>query len=366
MRGLALPRLTALRLFAAGVVVVFHLDQWQVASLPASLSELGFVGVAFFFTLSGFVLAWGTAPALPSRRFYRHRFARIWPSHMVMLVVAALVPVVAATRGWEVALPNVFLVQAWWTDPETAFGMNGVAWTLSCEAFFYACFPLTVRLLRVTPRPLHWIAALLALAASAYAGLQDPGLAEHLPLLRFSEFFLGVVGGLALREGWRPRIPPVAAAALLILGLAISTRLPFPLPNVIMAVPFLVVLLSAAGLDLRDKPGWLRSRALIFGGEASFALYLVHELAIINLSWLEAPAWTQALIMVAVSVSGAVMLHLAVERPFNKLLRGRSTSVALAPPSELADRAPDEGAQPARGRGAGLPPDGRSPADDPV
>jgi peptidoglycan/LPS O-acetylase OafA/YrhL len=141
-----------------------------------------------------------------------------------------------------------------------------------------------------------------------------------------------------------------------------------------MAVPFLVVLLSAAGLDLRDKPGWLRSRALIFGGEASFALYLVHELAIINLSWLETSAWIQAVIMVAVSMVGAVALHLAVERPFNKLLRGRSTSVALAPPAELADPArdqgarpaPDEGAQPASDRGAGLPPDDRSPADDPV
>jgi peptidoglycan/LPS O-acetylase OafA/YrhL len=260
---------------------------------------------------------------------------------MVMLGVATFIPVVAVARSWDVALPNVFLVQAWWTDPETVFGMNAVAWSLSCEAFFYACFPLTVFALRRVPRPLHWILAGLALAASAYVGLQDPGLGEHFPLLRFPEFLLGVVGGLALRDGWRPRVHPVAAAGVLVVGLAISSPAPFPLPNVLMAVPFLVVLLSAADRDLREVPGWLRSRVLVFGGEASFALYLVHELAIINLTWLATPVWMTALIMVAVSVAGAVALHLTVERPFNKLLRGRSTSVALAPPSEVAARAPE-------------------------
>lgn len=328
---LDLPRLTSLRIFAAGVVVVFHLNQWQVAALPGSLSELGFVGVAFFFVLSGFVLAWGTNPALPSRRFYRNRFARIWPSHMVMLGVAAVVPVVAVARGWEVALPNAFLVQGWSSDPEVVFGMNGVAWSLSCEAFFYACFPLTLFLLNRTPRPLHWIVAAAALLATAYLGLQDPALAEYFPPLRFPEFLLGVVGGLAVRDGWRPRVPLVAAAGVLVAGLVISARATFPLPNVLMAVPFLVVLLWAAGRDLQERPGWLRSRALVFAGEASFALYLVHELVIINLTWLATPAWVTALIMVAVALAGAVALHLAVERPFNKLLRGRSRPATAAP-----------------------------------
>ncbi|MFW3172987.1 acyltransferase family protein [Geodermatophilus sp. CPCC 206100] len=344
-RGTALPRLTSLRLFAAAVVVVFHLDQWGVASLPASLSTLGFVGVSFFFVLSGFVLAWGTDPALPARRFYRHRFARVWPSHAVMVGVAALVPVVAVARSGESAVANLLLVQGWWRDPEVVFGMNGVAWSLSCEMFFYAMFPLTVWVLRRVPGVVQWALPLAALVVSGYVGLQDAALGEHLPVLRFSEFLLGVVAGLAMRAGWRPRVHPLVAAVVLVAGLAVCFRAPFPLPNVIMPVPFLLVLLSAAARDLDDKGGWLRSRALIFAGEASFALYLVHELVIINLAphlWEIGPQWVIALIIAATACVLAVVLHLAVERPANKLLRGRSRSVALAPPQALtSDEAPD-------------------------
>lgn len=338
-RGTALPRLTSLRLFAAAVVVVFHLDQWGIASLPASLSTLGFVGVSFFFVLSGFVLAWGTDPALPARRFYRHRFARVWPSHAVMVGVAALVPVVPVARSWEAAVPNLLLVQSWWTDPEVVFGMNGVAWSLSCELFFYAMFPLTVWALRRVPGVVQWALPLTALVVAGYVGLQDAALGEHLPALRFSEFLLGVVAGLALRRGWRPRVHPLIAAVAVVVGLAISYRTPFPLPNVVMPLPFLLVLLSAAARDLDGKTGWLRSRALVFAGEASFALYLVHELVIVNLApylWGVGPQWVIALLIAAIAGALAVLLHLVVERPCNKLLRGRSRSVALAPPEALA------------------------------
>jgi hypothetical protein len=70
-----LPRLTALRAFAALAVFVFHLHAHHVASLPWGISAIGGAGVAFFFVLSGFVLAWGTPPGLPARTFYRRRFA---------------------------------------------------------------------------------------------------------------------------------------------------------------------------------------------------------------------------------------------------------------------------------------------------
>ena len=39
--------------------------------------------------------------------------------------------------------------------------------------------------------------------------------------------------------------------------------------------------------------------------------------------------------MVVVAVLAAVALHVLVERPCNRLLTGRSRSVALAPPTEL-------------------------------
>ena len=65
-------------------------------------------------------------------KFYRRRFARVWPSHFVTLLVSLVVPVVAVSRGLTEAVPNLFLFQAWSRRRGVIFGMNGVSWSLSC------------------------------------------------------------------------------------------------------------------------------------------------------------------------------------------------------------------------------------------
>jgi peptidoglycan/LPS O-acetylase OafA/YrhL len=333
-RTSALPRLTSLRIFAAFVVVAFHLSTWEVLHVPG-ISSVGYVGVGFFFVLSGLVLAWSTSRRLPVRTFYRRRFARVWPSHAVVLAVVALVPVVAVTRGWAEAVPNLLLVQAWWSDPSVVFAFNGVSWSLACEAFFYLTFPFTASLLGRLDHRWQWLLAGLFLAGSAVLGLVVPLLAYHNPLARYGEFLLGVVAGLTLRSGWRPRPPISVVGVALVAGVLLSAVVPFPLPNVVLAGPFLLVLLCAVERDVRSAGGWLRSAPMIFAGEASFALYLVHETVILNLRRvLSQPAWVNAAIIVAASALAAVALHLLVERPMNRVIRGGRNSVALAEPEE--------------------------------
>jgi peptidoglycan/LPS O-acetylase OafA/YrhL len=329
-----LPRLTSLRAFAALAVVLNHLSTWGVVSLPGQLSQLGYVGVAFFFVLSGFVLAWGTQPGLPPRRFYRRRFARVWPSHVTMLCVAAVVPVVSVARGWVGAVANGLLVQAWFLGrPDVQYGMNGPSWSLSCEAFFYAVFPLAAWLVRKLPRWTSWSAAGALLLVALVADLVSPEAAYAFPPVRVSEFVLGLVAGMAVRDGWRPRIRLAVAGLVLVAGLGASLWLPDPVPDTVMAVPFLLVILSAARLDLAGRVGWLPGRALVFAGEASFAFYLVHELVIVNLrQHLTGIGVLDAVILVAIAAVCAVALHLGVERPCNRLLRDRSPSVALRIP----------------------------------
>ncbi len=331
-----------MRIFAGLVVVGFHLGTWEVLRLPG-ISSVGYVGVGFFFVLSGLVLAWSTSPRLPVRTFYRRRFARVWPSHAVVLAVVALVPVVAVARGWAEAVPNLLLVQAWWSDPSVVFAFNGVSWSLACEAFFYLTFPFTVSVLRRLERRWQWLLAGLFLAGNAVLGMAAPLLAYHNPLARYGEFLLGVVAGLALRSGWRPRAPVPVVGMALAAGVLLSTVVPFPLPNVVLVVPFLLVLLCAVERDVRSVGGWLRSAPAIFAGEASFALYLVHEAVILNLRpLLSQPPWVNAAVMVAASALTAVALHLLVERPMNRVIRGGRNSVALAEPEDLKQLASDD------------------------
>ncbi|HYA44548.1 MAG TPA: acyltransferase family protein [Acidimicrobiales bacterium] len=91
--------------------------------LPAA--SIGSSAVALFFVLSGFVLAWSAKPGAQARAFYVRRVARIYPVHLVMLAAAAVLPVVQVARSVTVALPSLFLVQAWSTNLNVVYGMNG-------------------------------------------------------------------------------------------------------------------------------------------------------------------------------------------------------------------------------------------------
>ena len=77
--------LTSLRFVAALLVFANHIGDayaregsalWQVL-------ESGFVGVTFFFVLSGFVLTWTHSPADRPGQFFRRRIARIVPNYFV-------------------------------------------------------------------------------------------------------------------------------------------------------------------------------------------------------------------------------------------------------------------------------------------
>jgi peptidoglycan/LPS O-acetylase OafA/YrhL len=334
--GYQLTRLTSLRAFGAFVVFLYHADKWGVKGLPGGYSAVGYVGVAFFFFLSGFVLAWGTRPGLPARTFYRRRFARVWPSHFVMLLVAAVVPVVQVARNWQIAIPNALLVQAWFRHSDTViYGMDAPSWSLSAEAFFYAVFPFAVLFVNRIPRRLAWALVALGLVAEYLATVHNAGQAYHVPVLRLPEFLLGLVAGLAFRNGWRPRVPFWLAGVLVVIGMVITVRLPIAYGDTVLALPFLSVILAAARRDVEGRPGWLRQRWLVFAGEASFAFYLVHELAIVNLKdRLTVHHSVNLVLIFLAAAAGAVLLHLAVERPCNRLLRGgRSSSVAPAAPA---------------------------------
>src|SRR5260370_7164480 len=86
-----LPALTSLRFFAALHVVFFHFLAFKI--LPSEgwlgqISSIGYVGVSFFFVLSGFILVYTYAGRdTPARDFWRARFARIYPAFAFSLLL---------------------------------------------------------------------------------------------------------------------------------------------------------------------------------------------------------------------------------------------------------------------------------------
>lgn len=336
-----LPSLTALRFWAALLVVTYHLTR-QVGSIQpiSALVYFGRSGVTFFFVLSGFVLAWtylGTAVRL--RVFLWRRFARLWP---LVAVTAVLSLVAYAALGVAVspikALSTFLFLQAWRVD--WAAGANPAAWSLSDEAFFYLLFPLLlVAATHPRARTLLWVLAGLTVPVlfllARYGGWMDTRF-DYFPPSRLVHFVVGVLCGAALRRGARIRLGLGAAAALVVayhtalfaLHLAFgSGRWIYSGSQWWSVVPFTLLIVAAAQADLDGRSTILTKSWALRLGHWSFAWYLVHEIVVrVVVRWFGRPAGLPATVLLwigllAVTQALAYVLYTLVEHPAERALR---------------------------------------------
>ncbi|MGW2562828.1 acyltransferase family protein [Streptomyces sp. NPDC001514] len=348
-----LDSLTGLRWWAAFAVFAHHMT--NLAPLPVhEVVVFGKYGVTLFFVLSGFVLTWSARPGVTAPTFYWRRFARIYPAHFVALLFA--IPVFYSfspdpAQGWVkpvsagILLLSIPLIQGWWRDPVLLYSGNPAAWTLTCEFFFYALFP-----------PLHRVfgrlrvrgalaATFLGFAAAfgyrLFVWFHPHSWAAELPLpvVRLSEFVIGIAIARAMLSGWRVRVAPIWAflGTAALVGWLVTTA-DRPAGSTLAAFVRVTkeewiifacaaMIATVAWRDLAGKRSLLRCRPLVLLGEWSYAFYLVHATFIYiardrfgkeMVSWSNLQ-WYAALLVV--SLAGAAVLHYAVERPLERRLR---------------------------------------------
>ncbi|MCU1447405.1 MAG: acyltransferase 3, partial [Cryobacterium sp.] len=203
-RAVNLRSITSLRFFAALLVVLHH--AFGPEGIP--VLNLGFLGVTFFFVLSGFILTWADSARHGVVAFYQNRIARIFPLHLATLGIAVLLPF-GLTDSPATLIQNLTLTQAWSNDGAHSF--NWVSWSISVEAFFYLLFPFAfVALRNRSMKALLLVAAiaiLVQLGFSEWIRTTDLSNAHFLtydfPPYRLGEFIVGICLGHALLGGWR-------------------------------------------------------------------------------------------------------------------------------------------------------------------
>lgn len=305
-----LPLLTGLRFVACFTVFLVHVAQEGMFKstsanndYTAVLWQGGWVGVSFFFVLSGFVLTWTSRSNDTALSFWRRRFVRIFPNHWVTLLITigATVWIAKQAIDWGQAAINSGLIQSFFADINIRTGFNGVTWTLSCEAFFYVCFPLLSRwLARIREERLwSWIIGMMAVTVAipllatllpntttyAVTGLRDWDLylVMMFPLARVPEFVLGILLARLIISGRRFPFGLGTASAILIFLWAIAGMFPgryqvLPLS----AIPVTLVIGTAARQDLDGlTPAWARGKFVLWLGEMSFAFYMVHRIVVV-------------------------------------------------------------------------------------
>jgi peptidoglycan/LPS O-acetylase OafA/YrhL len=370
-----LHALTSVRFFAALLVVLFHFGGPLLGHAPKPVVNVvaaGYVGVSFFFVLSGFVLAYAYARLDRSdvgalRAFYAARIARIYPAYLLSIV--AIAPFAARSivadgapdglgRAVGSGVAALALLQGWF--PATVGAWNFPAWSLSAELLFYALFPFALPLLRKAS--LRLSLTLTFVAAIGLACL--PSGRVPVPLLHVPQFLFGVALGVRFstrpageRSGRGPLLA-IGAATLLALVLTQSPRIPSSLLQAGLLAPLFGTLVYGLAEGRGRLAAALAHPWLVTLGEASYAVYI---LQVPVLDWLKlVPGFdtNRSLSIagyIALLVALSVAVHRTVEVPGRRLLLAFATWIL--PPSEIGARIPVPRVRPARqAPGAVVPP----------
>ncbi|MFE4538703.1 acyltransferase family protein [Streptomyces scopuliridis] len=343
-----LPSLTGLRFVLAASVLAAHTmvdsavfadDDLHTALLP--METYAACAVSGFFVLSGFVLTWTHRPGESARAFWRRRLWKIFPCHALgwagAVLFFALTSAAALPDGTPVRCDpgsgflTLFLMQNW--TPVTALTacFNAPSWSISCEAFFYALFPLLITAVRALPahRLRHaWTVLALTVVLLPLASLpleQETMWISYLfPPPRLTEFVLGIVTARLIQTGRWPRLPRTALIAPAALAAALTPVMPEPYwYGAHGAVPLALLIAHLALVDSHDRTGRLAHPTLVTLGDASYALYIVHWpllLAARHLIGSDRTFSTPTGLLLAVAFAvlaqaTALLVHKHVERP---------------------------------------------------
>jgi|SRR6266850_4557645 len=278
------------------IAVIWH---HSGPSLPYKVTHFGFLGVDWFFVLSGFLIV---TLLLRERdrhgqisliQFYVRRFLRLFPLYyglLVALSVLALVHPGSATGSqWFNQLPILLTYTANWF---TVTSIMAIAWSLAAEEQFYLVWPPIEKFARQWALPALALAAIVTLliqfgmvdGVMAHLGF-GPGQPRMLRETTFLPILLGVllahafhsVRGYAL--GLRFLNPRWVAPVLLITVLFVLVVAPNDLRGWARPTIQVTLALLLAACVVREDHGlaWLLRWALLQRiGVISYGLYLLH------------------------------------------------------------------------------------------
>lgn len=298
-----LTSLTSLRFFAA-LGVFFHHFHFYAESKSEILKILykfffeGFIGVTFFYILSGFIISFSYEQHKQKGTyrisdFLYNRFSRLYPTHLITLLAAIIIYVkidYLNTIDIKNLLANLFLVQSAIPNPAYFFNFNGVSWSVSTEMFFYISF---IFLVTLNTKQLIVLSSLLLsiILFHMYQVPQTPrfyGWTYYVnPAFRVIDFMIGMLlcrlflTKKVIIEGSKATLLEILSLILIIVFATFGiNNIPMQWRyDIYYIVPMaLTVFIFAYGNGAISK--MLTNKWLVLFGEASFSLYMIHQIII--------------------------------------------------------------------------------------
>lgn len=341
-----LESLTAIRFFAAFFVLLSHLSFLKNTSYKFLFVEDGFIGVTLFFILSGFVLSYSYGQKIREKRitfknYILSRVFRIYPLHLITLIIA--LPLVLYNfniKSVIALLPNIFLLQSYIPLEGIYFSGNAPSWSISDEMFFYLCFPFLVL---ISSRKLVCIfSALIIAQIFLLIFINDEKIIHAFiyisPFFRISDFLLGILiyRVFAKKSAFIDRHASLLQFfSISILTLFISAAYYFGIHLKFKFSIYYIIPMALLILSIATRNGFLskilHNKILIFLGESSFALYLIHQLVIryitaINNKMHLFTTDTLVFLIFLISLGSSFILFLYFEKPMQSKLNKKFIS----------------------------------------
>ncbi|BCQ08925.1 acyltransferase [Mycobacterium heckeshornense] len=387
VRSGEIKALTGLRIVAAVWVVLFHFRPMLGDASPgfrdalAPVLNCGAQGVDLFFILSGFVLTWNYLERMgrvwsvrATAHFLWLRLARVWPVYLVTLHLAALwviftlhvghVPSPDASQLTAISyVRQVLLVQLWFQPFFDGSSWDGPAWSISAEWLAYLLFCVLVlmvfRMKHATrARSLVWLAVaaslppVVLLLASGHFYTPWSWLPRIVTQFTAGALACAAVRRLQLTDHAR-RIAGYLSLLLMVGMVGVLYWLDaHPITGVVendsggvvdvLFVPLVITLAVGIG----SLPRVLSTRLMVYGGQISFCLYMVHELVHTAWGWivqqfelsLQSGPWKWNVVgLLVIAVAASVLLYHVVEEPARRWMR-RMVDVADTRPTRQIDQ----------------------------
>ena len=289
----------------------------------------GFVGVSFFFMLSGFIIAYNyqkkfSENKITKRTFWVARIARIYPLHWLTLLIAVALGnyvIASGTIDWCKHFPaSLTLTNAYIPKDNYFFSFNSPSWSLCCEQLFYICFPFLIAFTKDYRKLLSTflICAILSIVGMYFTPMitsSQGSIIEIASIALFLSFYL-----------YAAEIPKVYRYSCY------------------YWIPIAFILISFS-LQKGMVSRLLSNRLLVIGGEISYSFYLIHLFVLLSYAKWQKESdfhidWYISIpLLFCVIILLSLLSYYYFEKPMNKLVKTLLSKQSMRQPVKHEEKA---------------------------